>query len=316
MRVKCLRWITLFVILGAWIAIAAQPAIAQSTAQGTAPVQQAQATGAPQQLDRVDVEPPERRASTGTSTSGQGFGYDQPIPSGQERCDFPLTSSQVVSPTGTVANIATVPSAISVVGSQGITAQGETGVRDMVNGLPGVLTGTSNSTAFGSAIGIRGFDGSTPAANRVAIMFEGRNMELPNSETNSGFIFPEIIERIEVMRGDGTIQFGNKAIGGSLNILLKKPRQNPGIYFGTERGSWESERHWVSANVVRGPRAVGVFGGFYSEDGFRRYEGETESAALTGIPGGHRVEEVMRRPGPWELYNVVTSANWKVTSRV
>ncbi len=275
-----------------------------------------QEAGSSRQLDRVEVEPPVQSVTSRGGDSGQGFGYDTPIPSGQERSDFPLTSSQVVSPTGRVANIATVPSAISVVTSRGVTGQGNNGIRDMLQGVPGVNTGTSNSTIFGSHIKMRGFDGSTDSANRVAIMFEGRNQELPSSETNPGFIFPEIIDRIEVMRGDGTIQFGNRAIGGSLNILLKKPRQNPGIYWGTERGSWETERHWVSANLVRGPLAAGIFGGFYAEDGFRRYEGELESPALTGLPTGYTVEEVMRRPGPWEMYNAVTSANWKITPRL
>jgi iron complex outermembrane recepter protein len=275
-----------------------------------------QESGSSRQLDRVEVEPPVQSVTSRGGDSGQGFGYDTPIPGGQERSDFPLTSSQVVSPTGRVANIATVPSAISVVTSQGVTGQGNTGVSDMVKGVPGVNTGTSKSNMFGSAIKMRGFDGATDSANRVAIMFEGRNQELPLSEINPGFIFPEIIDRIEVMRGDGTIQFGNKAIGGSLNILLKKPRQNPGIYWGTERGSWETERHWVSANLVRGPIAAGVFGGFYSENGFRRYEGEIEPASINGLPTGYSVEEVMPRPGPWELYNVVTSANWKITPRL
>ena len=272
----------------------------------------AQGTGASQQLERVEVEPPERRASSGAG-GGRGFGYDQPIPGGQERSDFPLTSSQVVSPTGRVQNLATVPSAISVVENEGITAQGRTALRDIVKGVPGTYTGSFNSSSLNTTIGIRGFGYGTGSANRTAVILEGRNLEMPRTEINTGFIFPEMVERVEVMRGDGTIQFGNKAIGGSLNILLRKPRQNPGLSLGSERESWYGQRHWISGNLVRGPLAAGIFGGFYSEEGFRVYGGEVES--FTGTPL-YRPKEFVNRPGPWELYSVMGSLNWKITPRL
>lgn len=277
-----------------------------------APIAIAQEVSPSQQLERVEVEPPARRASGGSSP-GQGFGYGDPIPGGQERSDFPLTSSQVVSPTGRVQNLATVPSAISVVENEGITAQGRTALRDIVKGVPGTYTGSFNSSSLNSTIGIRGFGYGTGSANRTAVILEGRNLEMPRTEINTGFIFPEMVERVEVMRGDGTIQFGNKAIGGSLNILMRKPRQNPGLWMGTERESWYGQRHWVAGNLVRGPLAAGIFGGFYSSDGFRVYEGETET--FTGTPR-YSPKEFVNRPGPWELYSMMGSLNWKITPRL
>ena len=265
----------------------------------------AQETGESRELERVEVEPPERRVTSGGTSSGQGFGYDQPIPGGLERSDFPLTSSQVVSPTGRVANLATVPSAITVVENQGIDAQGRTGLVDMVTRVPGTYAGGySAANMFNAQIGMRGFAATPASINRTAIIFEGRNMEIPRSEADTSFLFPEIIERAEVMRGDGTVQFGNKAIGGSVNVLLKKPRLNPGTYFGVEGRSWYGQREWAATNVVRGPLAAGIFCGMYSEEGFRVYGGDGQS------------EEFIGRPGPWELYNIIPSFNWKITPRL
>ncbi len=257
----------------------------------------------PQQLERVEVEPPARRAASGAGR-GQGFDYDRPIPSGQAQSDFPLTPSEVVSPTREVANIATVPSAISVVENKGITAQGKTGIGDMVPGVPGTWASGYGGNALNSQISMRGFSQTPAVANRVAILLDGRNMEIPRSEANTGFLFPEIIDRIEVMRGDGTVQFGNKAIGGSLNILLKKPRQNPGVYFGGEGGSWRTQREWAAVNTVKGPLAAGIFLGNYSQEGFRLFG------------GNGRDEEFIGRPGPWELVNMIGNVNWKITPRV
>ena len=67
-------------------------------------------------------------------------------------------------------------------------------------------------------------------------------------------VFPELIDRIEVLRGDGTVQFGQKAIGGTVNIIPKRPRQNPGTFWGAEMGSWHTDREWVASNMVRGSR--------------------------------------------------------------
>lgn len=265
----------------------------------------AQEAGAPQQLERVDVTPPERTSPSRPATAPQGFGYDQPMPTGQERTDFPLAPSQVVSPTGRLANLATVPSAITVVENQGIAAQGRTGLVDMVTRTPGTYAGGySTANMFNAQIGMRGFFATPASINRTAIILEGRNMEIPRSEADTGFLFPEIIDRVEVMRGDGTVQFGNKAIGGSLNVLLKKPRQNPGTYFGIEGRSWYGQREWAATNVVRGPLAAGIFCGMYSEQGYRVYGGDGQT------------EEFVGRPGPWELFTAIPTLNWKITPRL
>ena len=140
-------------------------------------------------LERVDVEPPARTTTSRGTTSGQGFGYDQPIPSGQERSDFPLTPSQVVSPTGRVANLATVPSAISVIDNQGITAQGRTSIGDMLQGQPGTWASGYNGNMFAPQIAIRGFSATPAALNRTAILLDGRNLEIPRSDAGFGLPF-------------------------------------------------------------------------------------------------------------------------------
>lgn len=258
----------------------------------------------PAQLERIEVDRPTQRASSSRSDSGQGFGYDQSIPSGQPISDYPLTPSEVVSPTRSVTNIATVPSAISVVDNQGVSAQGNTGIGDMVRGVPGTWASGYSGNTLNSQISMRGFAQTPAVANRVALLLDGRNMEIPRNEADTGFLFPEIIDRIEVMRGDGTVQFGNKAIGGSMNILFKKPRQNPGTYFGAEGGSWRTQREWSAVNLVKGPFAVGIFLGNYNQEGWRLYEGNGKD------------KEFVSRPGPWELTNVISNVNWKITPKL
>lgn len=259
----------------------------------------------PEQLPAVEVEAPaqsQRNISAGSSTSAGGFGYGQPMPSGLPFSDYSLTSGEVVSATGSAANLATVPSAISVVENKGIYSLGKEGLSDVVSGQPGVWSSGFAGNPFDAPIVVRGF--SNESTNRVGILMDGVNLNLPRQEANTNFIFPELIERVEVTRGDAVIPLGDKAIGGAINVIVKKPRQNPGLFFGAEAGSWGTDREWVGVNLVRDSLAAGIFLGRYSQEGWRIYY------------GNNRWEEPFRRPGPWSLYNVQGSVNWKITPRL
>lgn len=259
-----------------------------------------------EQLQPVEINPPasdRRLSSSQTGRTSDGFGTDQPVPSGVPFSDYPLTPGEVVSATRTTANLATVHSAVGIVENRGIQTQGATGLTEMLQRQPGVWAAPmGNGNPFDSAIVIRGF--SNESTNRVALLVDGRNLDIPRQEANTNFFFPEIIDRIEVLRGDGTVQFGNKAIGGAVNVILKKPRQNPGLYFGVEAGSWHTDREWAAANLVRGTLAAGIFLGRYFQEGWRVYQGN-----------GIDIEPVAR-PGPWSLYNLTASVNWKVAPTV
>jgi len=169
----------------------------------------------------------------------------------------------------------------------------------MIQGQPGVYTSGYSATPFDSAVVLRGF--SNEPGNRVSLLYDGRTLNTPLGDANWMSIFPELIDRIEILRGDGTVQFGQKAIGGTVNIIPKRPRQHPGTFWGAESGSWQSDREWVASNMVRGSVAVGLFAGRFYTEGFRLYQGN-------GLD-----EEFIPRPGPWALYNVQGSLNWKIT---
>ncbi len=268
-------------------------AIEWGVAQDAAPVPS-------EQLPSVQVQAPAVGGASRAARSEEGFGYGDPIPSGQPFSDFAPTSSEVVSATGQPQNIAAVPAAISVIENRGVSALGRTGLSDVVQGQPGVFSmGGFSGNAFDAPIAIRGFSNDT--TNRTSLLWDGANLNMPRQETNTNFIFPELIERVEVLRSDGTIPFGDKAIGGSINVILRKPRLNPGTYFGAEAGSWGLNREWAATNIIKDSLALGIFMGRYSEQGWRTYYGNND------------YEEPISRPGPWSLMNVYGSLNWRIS---
>lgn len=265
----------------------------------------AQETPPAQTLPPVEVEPPReapRPPSQTSARSPEGFNYGQPFPQGQPFSDYGLSSGQAVSPAGRPTSLAVTPSSVSVIENQGVTSLGKGGLSDMLQGQPGLWSSGFAGNPFDSPIAIRGFASET--VNRTSLLMDGTSLNIPRQEVNTNFIFPELIERVEVLRGDGTIQFGDKAIGGAVNVILKKPRLHPGNFFGCEAGSWGSNREWAGINIVRDAVALGFFLGRYAQEGWRIYYGANDW------------EEPFRRPGPWALMNVHGTLNWKVTPSV
>jgi iron complex outermembrane receptor protein len=227
-----------------------------------------------EQLAPVEIEAPRsgrRQTQAKTGATDGGFGTGDPIPSGQAGSDYPLTPGEVVSTGGRTQNLANVPSAVSIVENRGIESQSYTGVPNMIQGLPGVYTSGYSGNPFDSQVVLRGFSASP--ANRVLLLYDSRSLNTAMQDANFMAVFPELIDRIEVLRGDGTVQFGTKAIGGAINVIPKRPRQNPGTFWGVETGSWHTDREWVASNMVRGPIAAGIFAGRYFTEGFRLYQG-------------------------------------------
>ena len=291
------------VLVGVFLTLAcAMPQwVTETNAQDSSP-RSAPQTRTAEQLSPVEVEAPrqtQRQAEARTGSTEAGFGTGQPIPGGQPGSDYPLTPGEVVSAGGRPQNLANVPAAVSVVQNRGVESLGYVGVPNMVQGLPGVYTSGYSATPFDSSVVLRGF--SSEPGNRVSLLYDGRSLNTPLGDANFMVVFPELIDRIEVLRGDGTVQFGQKAIGGAVNVIPKRPRQNPGTFWGAEIGSWHSDREWVASNMVQGPLAAGIFAGRYFTEGFRLYQGNGAD------------EEFVPRPGPWTLYNVQGSINWKIT---
>ena len=255
-----------------------------------------------EQLAPVEIEAPRadrRQSEARTGTTDSGFGTGDPIPSGQPGSDYPLTPGEVVSTGGHPQNLANVPAAVSIVTNRGVESLGHIGVPDMIEGQPGIYQSGYSATPFDSSVVLRGF--SNEAGNRVNLLYDSRTLNTALGDANYMFVFPELIDRIEVLRGDGTVQFGQKAIGGVINVIPKRPRQNPGTFWGAEMGSWHTDREWAASNMVKGPVAAGIFAGRYFSEGFRLYQGN-------GLD-----QEFVPRPGPWALYNIQGSINWKIT---
>jgi outer membrane receptor for ferrienterochelin and colicins len=163
------------------------------------------------------------------------------------------------------------PSSVTVIDGQELRAFGYPTIAEALRGVRGVYL--LNDRAYQS-IGIRGLGQPNDYGNRVLVLSDGQPMN--DNLLNSSYVGSDgrsdlhDVERIEVVRGPGSLLYGTGAISGVIN-LVTRPRDEPnsvhvgfGTYddaairaragfhynFGPDRGIWASVSTAASDGVA------------------------------------------------------------------
>ncbi len=116
---------------------------------------------------------------------------------------------------------ANTPAPITVIDAETIQQSQPEKMADLFKQIPGVeITGEG---PFRGLPVIRGF-----SSNRVLILVDGQRLNNARESTTFAGIQPGLVnlsevERIEVLRGPASVQYGSDAIGGVVNILTRRP---------------------------------------------------------------------------------------------
>ncbi|MCL6247702.1 TonB-dependent receptor [Acinetobacter sp. ANC 4945] len=189
----------------------------------------------------------------------------------------------VVSASGSQVNVKDAPASISVVTKEDIQRQPFNSLADVLSDLPGVTGGYSNAGA-GSKITFRGMPDKY-----TLILVDGKrigNQSLlghrPDKvDQDLNWITPDMIERIEVIRGSMSTLYGSEAVGGVINIITKKiPNKLTGsatVNYSKPDSSSRGETEQYGA-TVSGP--------INDHFGFRLGVNRTDRAADSDADGG------------------------------
>jgi len=126
----------------------------------------------------------------------------------------------VVTATRTEKRDVDVPAATEIITAEKIKDMGATSAMDvlkMVNGIQYdcLSAANANQGTMTNDVIIRGFDSGT------LVLINGNPMAY-RGKYDLGSIDARNIERIEVIKGNGSVLYGSNAIGGVVNIILKK----------------------------------------------------------------------------------------------
>lgn len=128
----------------------------------------------------------------------------------------------VVSASGYEQELKNAPASISIINAEDILSRPVRDLGDIVQEVPGLSTSVGKTGA--NSISIRGM-----ASKYTLILIDGKRVNISSSfdsngfDSTSGFLPPpNMIERVEVIRGPASIIYGSDALGGVINIITKK----------------------------------------------------------------------------------------------
>lgn len=121
------------------------------------------------------------------------------------------------------SRIADVPARVTLIGSAAIASRPAATVDEMLSTVPGL----NISRSFGilshkSSVTMRGLSGNEQA--RVLVMIDGVPVNKSDGgSVNWNLLDPDMVERIEVVKGPASSMYGSNAMGGAINIITRRP---------------------------------------------------------------------------------------------
>jgi iron complex outermembrane receptor protein len=124
------------------------------------------------------------------------------------------------------------------------------------------VTGVNFYKAGGSpVVSIRGVTGMPP--NNILVLVDGRPIYSPTRNTNQCAMIPETpadIEKIEIVRGPGSVLYGSHAFAGVINIITRKPEDIDGVIFSAGAGTFSAGKYSITGGRRFGPVACKLLG--------------------------------------------------------
>ncbi len=168
-----------------------------------------------------------------------------------------LLNVQVVTASKNAESISDAPGIVTTISAKEIEQFGATSLLEVLDRLAG--TYVPGSTAFPQSVVSMRSDMSTVYNNHVLLLLNGR----PFRESLRGGVysalyttFPvETIERLEVVRGPGSVLYGSNAYSGVINIITKEAGEAAFTVSGGY-GSFNARSFAVQGGVTSGDLAV------------------------------------------------------------
>ncbi len=153
------------------------------------------------------------------------------------------TKDVVVTATRTEADVKMVPNTVEVITADDIEKLGATDVYSALRLADNVQI-MNTSTGFGHRISMRGM-----SSDSTLILINGQRTAIEDTETTQNLLALDRInvhniERIEIIRGAASAQYGSDALAGVINIITKKSTGKPSVTVGATTGTTNMSNYY------------------------------------------------------------------------
>jgi hemoglobin/transferrin/lactoferrin receptor protein len=212
-----------------------------------------------------------------------------------------------VSATRQAQSVDSVPSTVTVRDRADLDRKNVNNVRDLVRYEPGVSVGGAGQRAGTSGFNIRGIDGDRILTQVDGVEVPDNYFSGPYANTHRNYVDPEIVKRVEILRGPASALYGSSAIGGAVSYYTLGPEDiiKPGKDIGArlKTGYSSADDSWLNSATVAGRE--GDFDGLLHVS--QRNGRETESY---GEHGGTGLGSTAANPEDVRATNVLAKLGW------
>jgi iron complex outermembrane receptor protein len=234
---------------------------------------------APDQLPPIEVSPPgdlNRTRAKPISDEGSGVRRVAPkvAPTSTEAAPTPGPNLSPTSGATAVRQFnGIVGASTSVITAEDIARSPAQTVQEIIAQTPGVQL----TSLFGGVNGvntnvdIRGF-GAFATSNTLLLINGRRVNDVDQQGVNFSTIPRDSIERIEIIRGNsGAVLYGDNAVGGVINVVLKNGVGGPPVAMRAEAGVGSFNQRLANTSVATnsGPWSTSFYGNAIKSDGYR-----------------------------------------------
>ncbi|MFZ0449072.1 MAG: TonB-dependent receptor plug domain-containing protein, partial [Desulfatiglandaceae bacterium] len=174
----------------------------------------------------------------------------------------------VVTGTRTQEEVRRVPANVTVINEKDIRDSNAKNVPDLLRTEEGVSVRDYYGNGKTVNVDLRGF-GESSSANTL-VLVDGRRV---NAIDLSGVDWTQIpidqIERIEIVRGTGSVLYGDNAVGGVINIITKIPTKKTTLNAEAGLGSYGQHKEGVSLSGGRENISGSIYASYNATEGYR-----------------------------------------------
>jgi len=205
----------------------------------------------------------------------------------------PMTTMEevVVTATRDVQEIRKAPASVTVITEEEIQDAGATTLVEVLDKIESIQFRTYSGNSSQAMIDMRGFGGDNPFG-KTLIMLDGRRLNRTDMASINWLQTPvNTIEKIEIVRGPGSVLYGDAAIGGVINIITKKGKGKPVVNASFLGGSYGLHNERFSVNGAAGTWTYSLNGENNFSSGYR--ERSEYSAQGAGLDVGYAANDLL-----------------------
>ncbi|MFJ4347049.1 TonB-dependent receptor [Pseudomonas sp. NPDC089401] len=248
-----------------------------------------------------------KRLLQGTGLGYRKIGNGNVVLERQSAGNAIALQQMTVSATRNAQDVSQVPSTVSVQTREQLDRQNVNNIQELVRYEPGVSVGGTGQRSGLNGYNIRGIDGERVLTQVDGVSIPDSFFYGPYAQTQRNYVDPEIVKRVEILRGPASVLYGSNAIGGAVSYFTLDPDDiiKPGKDVGArlKTGYSSADESWLTSATVAG--RTGDFDGLLHLS--QRNGHETESY---GGHGGSGLARTEANPEDVRTTNVLAKLGW------